>query len=95
MELKKCRACAGSGKIMGGGMMIKDCHECNGIGKISEIKPEPDIKTIKQTESYRQAKSRLMEKSPDLTNEEAEKLLDDAFEREKPRKKRKRILTCK
>ena len=32
MKKTRCNVCNGSGKVMGGGMMIKDCDECDGLG---------------------------------------------------------------
>lgn len=39
-EEKRCLTCAGSGKIMGGGLIIRDCHACEGIGKLYKFKEE-------------------------------------------------------
>ncbi len=86
MTLKRCSLCVGSGKIMGGGFMMKACPECDGIGKI-EIE-EDDIGYLekKQTECYQLAKDKLMDAHPNLEEDEAEKLLDDALKQTKTKK---------
>jgi RecJ-like exonuclease len=30
----RCKNCVGSGKVMGGGMLMADCDECEGVGKL-------------------------------------------------------------
>jgi hypothetical protein len=75
---------------MGGGMVMADCDYCDGTGKVSGIDDEIDFLTMKQTEGYQNAKKRLQSKNENLSDEEAEKLLDEAFEKEKPTMKRGR-----
>lgn len=88
---KRCIPCNGSGKLMGGGMITADCDNCNGVGKVKEVAiDEMDYLAMKQTEGYRSAKKRLQSSHPDLSGDEAEKLLDEAFENEKPKATRKR-----
>lgn len=69
---------------MGGGMMMADCDNCDGEGKVKVVEDDIDFLTIKQTESYQKAKKRLQAKNDNLSDDEAEKLLDEAFEKEKP-----------
>ncbi len=76
MLSRRCINCAGSGQVMGGGMLIKTCHECDGAGKIKEPEDEMDYLVSKQTESYQAAKKRLMKKHKDISDEKAESLLD-------------------
>jgi hypothetical protein len=83
MTMQRCTPCGGSGRVMGGGMIIKDCEECDGRGKIKKIDDEIDYLTMKQTKSYKSAKTRLQKKHPNLSEDEAEKMLDKAFEKEK------------
>lgn len=87
MKKTRCTPCSGSGRVMGGGMMMADCDICDGEGKIRFVEDEIDFLTIKQTEGYQKAKKRLQSKSPDLSDEKAEELLDEAFEKEKPETK--------
>jgi hypothetical protein len=75
---------------MGGGMMMADCELCDGAGKFKEVSDDIDFLAMKQTESYVKAKKRLQARNEDLSDEEAEKLLDEAFEKEKPTVKRGR-----
>lgn len=30
----RCKTCIGSGRVMGGGMIIHDCDDCEGTGKL-------------------------------------------------------------
>lgn len=83
MQTKRCRNCFGSGIIMGGGCIQIDCPECFGKGMIEEPKDDIDFLVNKQNESYQAAKKRLMKKHKSLSSEEAEKLLDDALEKER------------
>lgn len=87
IKMMRCLPCNGSGRVMGGGMMMADCENCDGRGKIQEVDDELDYLAMKQTQSYLNAKERLMSKNVNLTHEEAEELLDDAFEKEKPKTK--------
>ena len=89
MSMTRCIPCRGSGRLMGGGMITVDCDHCDGSGKIPEIKDDINYLSIKQTESYQKAKARLISKNENLSDEEAEKLLDEAFEKEKPKIKKK------
>lgn len=84
MKKARCIPCSGSGRVMGGGMMMADCDNCDGEGKIRVVDDEIDFLTMKQTEGYQNAKKRLQSKHENLSDEEAEKLLDEAFEKEKP-----------
>lgn len=94
MNARRCIPCSGSGKVMGGGFMIANCEYCDGSGKIKYVDDEIDYLAMKQTESYRNAKARLKSKHNSLSDEDAEKLLDEAFEKEleveKPKAKRGR-----
>lgn len=76
-EYTRCLCCAGSGKIIGGGFVMKGCEECGGKGKIPEIKDDIDILIAKESQSYNQAKARIKALDKNMTEDEAEKLLDD------------------
>jgi DnaJ-class molecular chaperone len=84
MESKRCSACMGSGKIMGGGMIFKDCPECGGVGKI--LPKEPVKATIDKTSPhYKQAIKELRAKG--LKQKEAEKVFQEEFERQEKSQK--------
>lgn len=55
MTLKFCVPCGGSGKQMGGGMIIKDCTQCAGRGKNEVIDNDLDFLESKDTEAYKKA----------------------------------------
>lgn len=82
MTATRCACCAGSGKVMGGGMISeRRCDHCYGTGK-----PQPehkiDYKKAKKTKSYKDAKRRLQDKDVTLSDEDAEKMLDDELKKE-------------
>src|SRR5690242_1838328 len=77
MPITRCMNCNGSGKLMGGGMMMIDCDNCFGKGKISDGKITID--DIKNTDSYRDAVQNIRAMNPVLTKDQAEKLFDDEF----------------
>ena len=89
MARKRCATCYGSGKVMGGGMMMQDCEECNGAGKINVV--EEDIeelnKIAKNTESYKSAKEKIKLVDKNLSDDEAEKILDVEFKKTNLEKK--------
>jgi len=78
MPITRCMNCNGSGKLMGGGMMMIDCDTCMGKGKVSDGKVS--IEDIKNTDSYREAVRNIRALNPVLSKEQAEKLFDDEFE---------------
>jgi len=55
MTLKFCVPCGGSGKMMGGGMIINDCSQCNGRGKTEVIENDLEFLEAKDTEAYKKA----------------------------------------
>lgn len=80
MERIRCSTCAGSGQVMGGGMMMWDCDSCDGAGKI--IKQEPrKFKMSKTDKSYKKAVKEIQDLDPSLTKEEAQKIMDDELAR--------------
>ena len=90
MEYKRCAPCGGSGSMLGMGMMKRECLDCDGSGKIRFVSDEVAYLGMKQTEAYQNAKKRLQKNQPDLSDAEAESLLDEAFEKEKPTAKKGR-----
>jgi hypothetical protein len=77
---KRCIPCGGSGKVMGGGMMLVDCDHCDGHGKIIVV--EPDY-LAKDTESYKKAKDGIKKLDTNLSDSDAEKILDEEIEKQK------------
>ena len=80
MELTRCKYCSGSGRMMGGGMLMKDCDQCNGKGKIEKV--EIDLPQAKKTDGYKNAKKRLKESNKSLSDTDAEKILDTELQKE-------------
>jgi RecJ-like exonuclease len=91
MNKIRCKVCIGTGSILGGGMMMKDCYECDGSGKIIK----EDFKEImnKNSNEYKNAKKRIKSLDDKITDEEAEKLLDEELEKQdndhQPKKRKK------
>lgn len=84
----RCLICAGSAKVMGGGMIIKDCIECNGTGK--RIEPE-EFKIEKESVHYKEAVQKIKSLDENITDEQAEKIFNDALIKiDEPKKKRKK-----
>lgn len=99
MAKKRCNACVGSGRVMGGGMMTQDCEVCDGIGKIFIPDDPIDHLMRKESEGYINAKNKIKNLDDKLTDKDAEKLLDDELAKTssdvlnfeyKPKKKNKR-----
>lgn len=63
---KRCTVCTGSGKVMGGGMMLQECEECDGTGKISELK-------IAEKEAIEKIKAC----DDKITDQDAQKVLEE------------------
>lgn len=80
----RCMPCAGSGKIMGGGMLIQDCVSCDGLGKL-----EKDLKT-REAESYSKAIKEIKALYKNMTDDEAKKIFDEEFEKLEKKGKRKK-----
>ena len=91
MPTKMCIPCAGSGKVMGGGMMIKDCDQCDGRGKVTYVDDEIDFLAQKQSLNYEDAKQRLADKA-NITEEQAAEYLHAEFVKDKQKRKTKRAL---
>lgn len=80
MNKIRCIPCGGSGKVMGGGMMLQDCDHCHGAGKV--IIEEIDY-LKKDSESYKKAKSKLKKLDKKLSDDDAEKILDDEITKQR------------
>jgi hypothetical protein len=90
MDLERCDVCVGSGTIMGGGMMFVDCHKCLGVGKLAPIAPKV---MDKDSESYKRAKDNIKKLDENMSDDEAEKILDEELGKldneERPKAKKK------
>jgi hypothetical protein len=84
---KRCIPCAGSGKMMGNGMLMTDCHQCNGKGKIDIVKNEIDYLLSKDTEHYKEAKDKIKALDDSMTDAEAEKILDEELKKTEPKQR--------
>jgi len=78
-KLTRCWACYGSGKIEAGGFVKKDCTHCNGSGNIATIEADIEVLLAKTTDRYQDAKKKIKNLSKGITNEEAERILDNAL----------------
>lgn len=83
MNKKRCNRCSGTGRVMGGGMIMWDCKHCDGTGKIFE---EPDFEMKKDTEEYKKTKKKIKDLDPKMTEKQAEKLLDEELVKLKGKK---------
>lgn len=62
-KYRRCTPCAGSGKVMGGGMLFNDCDNCYGTGKIEELdKQELELLELKETLEYQNVYREEMQK---------------------------------
>ncbi len=84
MAKKRCNTCVGSGRVMGGGMMMQDCEECDGLGKIFIPDDPIDYLEQKNSEAYQNSKKEIKKMAPDLTDENVEKILDEEFAKLNP-----------
>ena len=73
MSASRCLLCAGSGRLMGGGMIYKDCDDCGGKGKIISL----EIVMQKDSSEYKSSLEKIKLLDDNMTNEQAKKLLDD------------------
>jgi hypothetical protein len=85
---KRCLSCQGSGRMMGGGMMMKDCEICNGRG--STILPDSDeaqLEKLKKTSGYEEAIQKIKDTDKSITDEKAQEIFDAEFKKldEKPK----------
>ena len=80
MASKRCSICVGSGTVMGGGMMMEDCRNCDGSGKVYEIESKELMN--KESEEYKKAKDKIKSLDENMSDGEAEKLLDEELEKQ-------------
>ncbi len=73
----RCKACVGSGKVMGGGMMMADCDECDGVGKIYVEEP---FKMDKESPHYKAAIDNIKALDTSLSDKDAEAIFNKELE---------------
>ena len=88
MQLLRCRACQGSGQVMGGGMIYHDCEACDGDGKIEKPEDEISYLQVKQSETYQEAIDEIKSLDPKMNDSEADKLLKKQFDKRRDRIKK-------
>ncbi len=76
MIKQRCKACSGSGKVMGGGMIFNECDECEGKGKI--YVPEKPV-IDKNSDEYRNAITNIKNLGDNISDEQADQMFDDAW----------------
>jgi septal ring factor EnvC (AmiA/AmiB activator) len=77
----RCKACNGSGKVMGGGMMMAECDDCEGAGRIAIVKDDMNELNVRTTESYKKAIEEIRAMSSSITEEQAKKMFDQELEK--------------
>jgi RecJ-like exonuclease len=75
-EKIRCKDCGGSGRVMGGGMMMWDCETCDGVGKIRKVDDEVADLEMRQTASYRKAIEEIKNMDSSITEEKAQEIFD-------------------
>lgn len=75
MSKQRCIPCGGSGKVMGGGMMLQNCDHCEGSGKKS---------------AYENAIDKIQDADKSMTRKTAKELFDKELEEVEKKVKSKR-----
>lgn len=75
---RRCMSCNGSGRVMGGGMMMHDCDNCEGRGKIEVV--DDDMTFLSEQENLRLKEAQVAVKKahPELDSATIEKLVANA-----------------
>lgn len=81
MEKIRCKSCVGSGKVMGGGMIIKDCDQCDGTGKIYVKEKKEQFEIEKNNKHYKKAIKNIKGLDNKITDQEAEKIFHEELEK--------------
>lgn len=91
MAKKRCTPCGGSGRVMGGGMMMTDCDYCDGVGKVA-IVDEDEIDTLlaKETDHYKEAIKGIKAIDVNITDEQADKMFKEELTKIKAKEKKKK-----
>lgn len=91
-ETKFCQPCSGSGKLLGGGMIIVDCNHCEGRGRTEEENDELEYLHLKTTDSYKSAIDKIKSVNDNVSDEEAEEIFKKELYNlrdDKPKRKKK------
>jgi len=80
-NVKKCIQCAGSGIVMGIGMIQCDCHNCNGKGKVEEAIDDIEYLEVKSSESYNKAIDQIKSLDSSISDEKAKELFDEELKK--------------
>lgn len=75
----RCKPCNGSGKVMGGGMLLSDCDSCDGVGKTYPLAEHKEIKLDKENKHYKKAINKIKDLHENISDEEAEKIFEEEF----------------
>jgi DnaJ-class molecular chaperone len=75
-KTQRCNPCGGSGLVEAGGFVKKDCTNCKGSGNIQVVADDIDYLLAKGTEHYAAAKQKIKALDANLTDAQAEALLD-------------------
>lgn len=76
----RCNTCVGSGKVMGGGMMMIDCDDCDGKGKIF-IDEQKEFVIDKNSKHYKEAIKNIKQLNAGITQEKAEEIFEDELKK--------------
>lgn len=79
-----CIKCAGSGELLGNGMVTIKCTDCAGTGDfedVEEIEPPKNVKIDKKSKAYVEAIHDIMRLNPDITRKEAAKLFKETYDK--------------
>ena len=80
----RCRACVGTGEVLGGGFMLTECKSCKGTGVEREVSSDAPVSVKapdKRSKSYKEAVKKIAELHPDLSYEECAKIFDEEYSR--------------
>ena len=78
MTKTRCKTCVGSGKVMGGGMLLSDCDDCDGVGKIYTKEP---VEIVTSSPRYQEALDKIKALDKNITDEEAKDIFNKELER--------------
>lgn len=80
-NFKKCNQCAGSGVVLGAGMMQWECHNCEGRGKVEEAIDDIEYLEVKNSESYNKAIDQIKSLDSSISEEKAKELFDEELKK--------------
>lgn len=76
-----CSRCAGTGEIVGNGMMLIDCVDCFGSGDKTAPRVEEPVKIDRKSKAYKDAIKEIMDLNPDLSREDAIKMFEETYDK--------------